>query len=162
VTGMDLWKSYKELIVSTVENREKIDMQLQVIAGNHYIPTGKVTITNGATLRELKFKISWTNTQTAVVRSIEWQGKKESSAKGAIGGAVAGAILSGGIGAIAGAAIGGRSKDASTAVIGLEDDKGQVSEIYVKCSGKEYETLQRLIMYEESEALKNIKGMLNK
>lgn len=160
------WSTYKDTVkdqaVKMAEKRDKINLTLEVVAGNPIIPTGKVTITTGDKPYELNFKISWTTTKKATVRSISWQEKKERNAGTTIVGAVAGAVLSGGIGAVAGAAIGARTQDTSTAVMVIADEKGREFELYLRCNGKEYETLQRGVYYEESQELQAFKERLGK
>jgi hypothetical protein len=78
------------------------------------------------------------------ITSVQWQEKGERSAGKAAVGAVVGGLLTGGIGMIAGAAIGGRKKDVSTAVIGLRDGVVDYT-IYLRCDHKEFQQLTSLL-----------------
>jgi hypothetical protein len=148
--------------IKIVEKGESIKIKLEVVAGNKAIPTGKVEISKGGKPQELTFKWSMFSSKTVPVRSIDWQEKSESNAGEAIVGAIAGAVLSGGIGAVAGAAIGGRKQNTSTARLTILDDDNREQELYLRCNGKEYELLQRLLLAEESQTLKMLKDRLSK
>lgn len=71
---------------------------------------------------------------------IEWQEKKTRSAGKAAAGAIVGGVLTGGVGLIAGAAIGGRKKDASILVITVERE-GIEYDVYVRCDEKKFRQL---------------------
>lgn len=75
------------------------------------------------------------------VASIEFGEQGRRSAGKAVVGAALGAALTGGIGLLAGAAIGGRRKDASMAVIITEDGLN----IYLRCTVKELPQLTALL-----------------
>lgn len=72
---------------------------------------------------------------------VEWSYDTKRNAGAAAAGAILGGVLTGGIGAIAGAAIGGRKRDNSTAILHIED----VGEIYVKCKPNDFETLRDML-----------------
>ncbi|MGF7049097.1 hypothetical protein J2T13_003605 [Paenibacillus sp. DS2015] len=59
-------------------------------------------------------------------------------------GALIGGVLTGGIGLLAGAAIGGRKKDNSLAVVSFTDGPFE-SIIYFRCEQKEYQKLVALL-----------------
>jgi hypothetical protein len=72
---------------------------------------------------------------------IDWVYDTKRSVGKAAAGAIIGGLLTGGIGAIAGVAIGGRRRDNSTAVLHIEG----VGEVYVKCNPKEFEKLREML-----------------
>lgn len=82
--------------------------------------------------------------QEVTVTKIEWDEKGKRSAGKAAAGAVIGGVLTGGIGLLAGAAIGGRKKDNSLAVITFQDGPLEGT-IYFRCDSKEYSTLSALL-----------------
>jgi hypothetical protein len=85
-----------------------------------------------------KFKTGFFTSTKLPVAGLDWQEAASRSAGKAAAGAIIGGVLTGGLGLLAGAAIGGRKKDASTAVVTFED--GQ--RLYVKATGKDFEKLQ--------------------
>ena len=77
--------------------------------------------------------------------SVIWQEQFKRSAGGAAAGAIIGGLLTGGLGAIAGAAIGGRRKDNSIAVLTIVDDNQNEYYLYVRCNGEQYGKLTTMI-----------------
>jgi hypothetical protein len=116
-------------------------MRLRIIAGCKSVKGREVYISRGKEPRTLKFRTGLFSSKTLPVESVDWLHASTRSAGKAAAGAIIGGVLTGGLGAIAGAAIGGRKKDASTAVIRFAD--GQ--QLHVVASGKEFEKLQRLL-----------------
>jgi len=84
------------------------------------------------------------NKQPARFLNLEWKEQHERSAGKAAAGAIIGGVLTGGIGAIAGAAIGGSKKDSSVAVLTVEMGD-LVHAIYVRCSESEFRKLSRFL-----------------
>ena len=78
------------------------------------------------------------------VVAVKWEEKGERSVGKAAAGAIIGGVLTGGVGAIAGAALGGRKKDSSTAAITVKDDAVEYT-AYVRCNDKEFKELTELI-----------------
>lgn len=154
-----LWQDYKKLQVDTavaiVEKREYKPVAVEVIAGNTLIKRGKVTIAKGTGPQELVFKTGAFSKTSAVVQAIAWEPREERDIVSAAVGAIAGGVLTGGIGAVAGAAIGGRKKDNSIAVLTVGGNSGPV---YVRCNAKEYEALQQLVYGEDSPVLQALKS----
>jgi hypothetical protein len=78
------------------------------------------------------------------VTHIEWDEQGQRSLGKAAVGAIVGGVLTGGVGAIAGAAIGGRKKDNSLAIVRYRD--GDVErEIYFRADANKYQELARLL-----------------
>lgn len=115
-----------------------MSLRLKIVTGCKHIKGVDVYIDKGSTPGTLKFKTGLFSSTTLPVAGLDWQEAATRSAGKAAAGAIIGGALTGGIGLLAGAAIGGRKKDASTAVITFED--GQ--RLYVKATGKDFEKLQ--------------------
>lgn len=114
-------------------------VKLEVVAG---LPGKRVIISKGKKPRALYFNVPLKLFKQYEVESIEWEEKTTRSAGKAAVGAAAGGILTGGLGFLAGAALGGKKKDISTAVITLEEGPT----VYVRCSGDDYTTLNNLLL----------------
>lgn len=84
------------------------------------------------------------NGSAAQLLGIDWQESAKRSAGKAAAGAIVGGVLTGGVGLVAGAAIGGRRKDTSTAVVDVEVD-GQAYSVYVRCSQDEFKDLSNFL-----------------
>ncbi|MCO5387779.1 MAG: hypothetical protein NHB14_20650 [Desulfosporosinus sp.] len=121
-------------------------VKLELVAGYGSITGKTVTLSRGKGQKSLKFVTGIFNQiQDYEVTGIGWQEKAERSLGMGLGGGVVGGLLAGPLGLAAGAALGGRKKDKSTAVIQVNAD-GMEAAIYVRCDAKEYEELTRLIM----------------
>ncbi|MEH6948302.1 hypothetical protein V7068_14775 [Bacillus sp. JJ634] len=59
-------------------------------------------------------------------------------------GAILGTVVAGPLGTIAGAAIGGKKKDTSTAYIYLIDDDSVEHEVHVQCTKEQYTQISRI------------------
>ncbi len=80
------------------------------------------------------------NNETYQVTSLNWNEHGERSAGKAAVGAVVGGVLTGGIGLLAGAALGGRKKDVSCAIVGIKDGDVDYT-LYLRCTQKEFRQL---------------------
>jgi hypothetical protein len=116
-------------------------LRLKIVTGCKHVKGQEVYISKGKEPGTLKFKTGLFSSTTMGIESVDWLHSDTRSAGKAAAGAIIGGVLTGGLGAIAGAAIGGRKKDASTAVIRFAD--GQ--QLHVAANGKEFEQLQRLM-----------------
>lgn len=118
-----------------------MSLKLKVVTGCKHVKGKEVIIDKGNEAGTLRFKTGLFTTVVLPVESVDWVQAGKRSAGKAAAGAIIGGVLTGGIGAVAGAAIGGRRKDASTAVIRFED--GQ--QLFVAANSKEFEKLQQLL-----------------
>lgn len=98
----------------------------------------KISKTNTPGNVKIEFSL-WQLPVTKKIEGIEWDYKEGRSAGKAAAGAIIGGALTGGVGLIAGAAIGGKKNDVSTAMIYFADGE----QLLVKLKAKEYETLSR-------------------
>lgn len=117
---------------------------LNVVAGNKLVAGKRVTLTETNEPGVVHFQAGIRRGEKYKVVSANWGEKSERSAGKAALGAITGGLLTGGVGAIAGAAIGGRKKDVSTAVLILEHE-GQEYPLYVRCKPSEFEIITAMI-----------------
>lgn len=117
----------------------------EVKAGNALISKGPLIISKADTPGYLRFSRAFKKDVEYQVVNVEWEEAHTRSLGKAAAGAVVGGVLTGGIGLIAGAALGGRKKEDSTAVLTLVDQAGQESKIHIKLKGADLENLQRLL-----------------
>lgn len=110
-------------------------VKVEIVAG---LPGKTVTISKGKD-GKLRFNVVFQLFEEREVYSIEWNQQSTRNAGKAVGYGIAAGLATGGIGALIGAAVGGRRREASTAV--LDTDKGQV---IIKCDPKQFTTLQSL------------------
>lgn len=118
---------------------------LEIIAGNRLVSGKKVTISQGKEPGKLFFNVVLKLFKQFKVEGIGWQEQTTRSTGKAAVGTIAGGLLAGPIGLIAGAAIGGRKRDKSAAVIQLVDDEGGVHPLHVRATAEELDTLQKLL-----------------
>jgi hypothetical protein len=112
-------------------------IKLKILTGCKHVKGSDVSI-DKVSPGVMKFKTGLFTSTNLAVADLDWQGATSRSGGKAAAGAIIGGVLTGGLGLLAGAAIGGRKKDASTAIITFED--GQ--KLFVKANGKEFEKLQ--------------------
>lgn len=116
-------------------------LTVPIIKGVPGIEGKKVSIYKTRTPKLLKFQAGFSLTKKRSVVSVDWEYQEGRSAGKAAAGAIVGGLLTGGLGAIAGAAVGGRKKDESTAVITFEEG----DQLYVRLTAKEYEGLLKML-----------------
>lgn len=75
---------------------------------------------------------------------ISWEQHGSRSAGKAATGAILGTVVAGPLGTIAGAAIGGKKKDTSTAYLYLVDEEGVEHEVHIQCSKEQYTQISRI------------------
>ncbi|WP_456273646.1 hypothetical protein [Bacillus sp. AK031] len=115
------------------------EIRLDYIGGHPTIKPKQVSIRQGADPKVLKIGLVTLN-----VKKVEWDEKGKRSAGKAAAGAIIGGVATGGLGLIAGAAIGGRKKDTSCTIMTVEDD-GIEYTLYFRTNGKEYSKLVSMI-----------------
>lgn len=113
-------------------------MQLEVLKGVKGIEGKKVYISNTKEKGVLKFQAGMASRALKKqVTNIEWEYKEGRSVGKTAVGAIGGGLIAGPIGLVAGAAIGAKKNEISTAVITLEEG----DQLLVRISGKDYELL---------------------
>lgn len=118
---------------------------VEIVAGNATVSGKKVTISKGKTPGKVFFNVPWKLFKEYQLLTLDWEEKSTRSAGKAAAGAIVGGLLTGGIGLLAGAALGGKKKDISTAVIKYLDDTGKEQSIIVRCTAKDFENLTALL-----------------
>jgi hypothetical protein len=116
-------------------------LTVPIIKGVPGIEGKKVAIFKTKTPKLLKFQAGLSLTQKKSVANVEWEHQEGRSAGKAAVGAIGGGILAGPLGLIAGAAIGGKKKDQSTAVITFEDG----GQLHVRLTANEYEGILKML-----------------
>lgn len=126
-------------------------VQIKVLSGGHALTDldeAKGILKNVALLKGDKsgevIAVSMYGRKTFTFKRISWERNESRSAGKAAAGAIVAGALTGGLGAIAGAAIGGRKKDNSTAFIYLLDDLDEEVEIHIECTKQLYTEIDRL------------------
>lgn len=116
---------------------------VDVIKGTSDVKGKKVTITSTKEKGVFKLQTSALFKATKhTITNIEWEHKEGRSAGKAAVGAIGGGLLAGPLGLIAGAAVGGKKNEESTAVIELRNKKTEkIEQLHVKMKAKDYETL---------------------
>lgn len=121
-------------------------VSVEIVAGNALLSGKHVTITKGREKGSLSFNTGiFKPVKELRVVAVEWQEGSRRSAGKAAAGAIIGGVLTGGIGLLAGAAIGGRKRDNSIAIIALNDGQGQEQLLHIRCKPKQYEDLQKML-----------------
>lgn len=119
----------------------KVKVKLEIVAGCKPVSGKEVTIMKGKEPGTLIFSVPWKSFQQHPVSGIEWEEASKRSVGQAAVGAIAVGLLTGGLGAIAGAAIGGRRQDNSRAVIYLCNQY----KLIVRCTPAQYEAITNLL-----------------
>lgn len=125
--------------------KPKIKVFTDVKAGNALISKGPLIISKADTPGYLRFSRAFKKDVEYQVKNVEWEEAHIRSVGKAAAGAIVGGVLTGGIGLLAGAALGGRRKEDSTAILVLQDSAGKESKIHIKLKGADLENLQRLL-----------------
>lgn len=128
--------------------KREIKVFTEVKAGNAQIGKGPLIISNSDTPGYLQFSRAFKKAVEYQVTNVEWAEAHARSLGKAAAGAAIGGVLTGGVGLVAGAVLGGRRKEDSTAVLTLLDHAGKESKIHIKLKGADLENLQRLLAEE--------------
>ncbi|PJN91397.1 hypothetical protein [Bacillus sp. mrc49] len=75
---------------------------------------------------------------------ISWEPSGSRSVGKAAGGAILGTVVAGPLGTIAGAALGAKKKDNSTAYLYLVDEEGVNHEVHIKCTQDQYRQISNI------------------
>ena len=148
-------KSVKELIsesdieaiyTDSPESIKKTRITVKLVSGKEQIGSKKDTVA----LVELEPGIVSVNTRQYKFMGFDWGEQKYRSGGKAVAGAVIGGVLTGGIGALAGAALGGKRRDASKATMHLTDrGTNKPVQLIIECDEKKANELGELTMYFE-------------
>lgn len=128
------------------ESFKKTRVAVKLVSGKEQLGSKKDSIT----LVELEPGIVSANVRQYKFTGFDWGEQKYRSGGKAVAGAVIGGVLTGGIGVLAGAAIGGKRRDASKATIHLVDrGTNKPVQLIIECDEKKARELGKLTMYFE-------------
>ena len=133
------------------QDPEEPCVTVNVIAGGHIftdIPRFKslidsVSITKGREPGEVE-TLTVVGCKYFKFSRVSWNKSGERSLVKTAGGALAGTLLAGPFGAIAGGLIGAKKKDTSTAYLYLIDDNWIEHEVHIRCNMAEYQAISRI------------------
>lgn len=132
----------KERYAELTAKLQNIQMPIHIVSGERNITMGNKDLTmiqSNEGIVEFKHIPG-----RFIYTGYEFGDKSQRSAGKAAAGALIGGALTGGAGAIVGAAIGGRRKDKSTAIVYLiKEDTGKEFEITIRCDGALHSQLGR-------------------
>ncbi|MCG7410555.1 hypothetical protein MH117_24470 [Paenibacillus sp. ACRRX] len=134
---MGFWKKLKD-DVNVVKQRQQKSMFIDYLGGHPEIKPGKVFVIQGGSNHEILI-----DNHPITITKLEWDEKGTRSAGKAAAGAIVGGVLTGGIGLLAGAAVGGRKEDNSLAIITYGDVIER--QIFLRANKDEYAKLSSLI-----------------
>ncbi|NIK67951.1 hypothetical protein [Paenibacillus sp. BK720] len=135
---MGIWQQFKDDYKKKVNEGLMKTIKLDYIGGMPDVKGKEIVIA-----QHPDTKYTTVNKKEGQLLGIDWQESGKRSAGKAAAGAIIGS-LAGPIGTVAGAAIGGRRKDSSTAILSVEVD-GQQYSVYVRCSEDEFKTISNFM-----------------
>lgn len=125
----DMWEMQKESSKFTFNS-----VQFEYLGGHPKLWGKKVYILKGT--EDNQILVNMAKIPMTLI-SYQWGEQGTRSVGKAAAGAIVGGILTGGIGAIAGAAIGAKKKDNSTLTLNVEDE-GKTYQILLRCDEDKY------------------------
>lgn len=137
---MGFWARAKEQFLQDLEDAGYKSIALKYLGGFNSIKAGKRVIIK-QTGKPHHIKINGVEVK---VLDLEWQKDSKRNLGKGVAGAVIGGALTGGLGALAGGAIGARRKDDSTAVLSfIHNDNEEY--ILIECDKKQFKKLSDII-----------------
>ncbi|SDE83955.1 hypothetical protein SAMN04487777_13216 [Priestia aryabhattai B8W22] len=129
--------SWKELFRSRIP--------IQILSGGHVltdkqipVPITSASIIKGDNPGEVITEVPFADKKRWHLINIEWEESSTRSAGKAAAGAIAGTVVAGPIGTIAGAAMGGKKKDTSKAFVYLVGEDNVEHALHIRCDQKQY------------------------
>lgn len=126
-------------------------VDIKIIAGGHVltdkelnVPIKNATLFKGEEKGTVVSQIPFGDKKPFTFKGISWEPASSRSAGKAAAGAIAGTLAAGPLGTIAGAAVGGKKKDESTAFLTLVDREGIEHEIHIECTKQQYSQIANL------------------
>ena len=130
----------------------KVRIPIKILSGGHILtdkqlptPIKVANLSKGNKPSEIIAEVPFAGKKKLNLKGIEWEESHARSVGKAAAGAIVGGALTGGIGAVAGAAIGGKRKDTSKAFLILVDQEGAEHEVHIYCDEKLYIQLSGLM-----------------
>jgi tryptophan synthase alpha subunit len=140
---MGFWDRAKEQFKKDMQNAKDAahttELKLEYIGGMPGVKGKEIKIS-----KHQQTGVTRINGNEVQLLGIDWQESAQRSAGKAAAGAIIGSVIAPGIGTIAGAALGGRRKDTSTAVISVQT-QDQAYSVYVRCNEAEFKDLTALL-----------------
>ncbi|MFL0475608.1 hypothetical protein ACH0CI_26870 [Priestia sp. 179-F W1.4 NHS] len=129
--------SWKEIFRSRIP--------IQILSGGHVltdkqipVPITSVSLVKGDNPGEVITEVPFADKKRWHLVNIEWEESSTRSAGKAAAGAIAGTVIAGPIGTIAGAAMGGKKKDTSKAFVYLVGEDNVEHALHIRCDQKQY------------------------
>lgn len=129
--------SWKEIFRSRVP--------IQILSGGHVltdkqipVPITSASLVKGDNPGEVITEVPFADKKRWHLVNIEWEESSTRSAGKAAAGAIAGTVVAGPLGGIAGAAVGGKKKDISKAYVYLLGEDGVEHALHIRCDQKQY------------------------
>jgi hypothetical protein len=129
--------SWKEIFRSRVP--------IQILSGGHVltdkqipVPITSASLVKGDNPGEVITEVPFADKKRWYLVNIEWEESSTRSAGKAAAGAIAGTVVAGPLGGIAGAAMGGKKKDISKAFVYLVGEDGVEHALHIRCDQKQY------------------------
>jgi hypothetical protein len=116
---------------------------VHIIAGSPSVNGAAMYVKKGSRPNTLRLRTVWNFVEYEVLE-LEWQENHTRSAASTAVGAIAGGLLAGPVGLLAGAAIGARKKSNSMAILTIID-QGKEQNIYIRCTDIQLRSLKVLI-----------------
>jgi len=124
---------------------------VKVLAGGHALTdnvegkglVNRMSVMKGRTSGEVEIATLFGQKYFNFAR-ISWEPSGSRSVGKTATGAIIGTVVAGPLGTIAGAAIGAKKKDNSTAYVYLIDDEGVEHEVHVQCTKDQYMQISRI------------------
>ena len=137
---MGFWAEVKKQFLKDLEQAGYKSIILKYLGGFNSLKVGK-SVTIKQTGKPHYIKV---NNKEVKAVGLEWQKDSKRSLGKGVAGAIIGGALTGGIGALAGGAIGARRKDDSTAILTVMIE-GQEEYLLLECNQKQFKQLSEII-----------------
>lgn len=137
---------FKAMWNAEMETADKrmVTIELEYIGGHPDFKPGKTVKVHKTKNGKVSFDTMLSNVEGNIV-DYSWGEKSKRSAGKAAAGAIVGGVLTSGVGAIAGAAIGGRKKDNSILYISL-DENGRMYHLQFRADQKKYNEFLKKVL----------------
>ncbi|WP_137744524.1 hypothetical protein [Robertmurraya siralis] len=125
---------------------------IKILSGGHILtkkplptPIQVANVTKGKAPGQIIIEVPFADKTPFQLKGIEWEESHARSGGKAAVGAIAGSVVAGPLGTIAGAAVGGKRKDTSKAFLILEDQEGTEHQLHIHCDQNLYVQLSGLM-----------------
>lgn len=129
--------------------KERIN--LSIIAGGHIltdkelpVPVQNAVLTAGKKRGQVEISVPFAGKKGWTLTSVEWEESHARNVGKAAAGVIVGGVLTGGVGAVVGGAIGAKRKDTSKAYIVIVDKEGIEHELHINCDQQLYTKLSNM------------------